>query len=1031
MPEDLNPTVDHVAKSTAKIAVDWTGAYVADPDTTLPERPTGHRGSGQFPSIPDYDIHGEIARGGMGVVLEARDAVLDREVAIKVLLPGSDSTTAAERFVREAKLTARLPHPGIPPVHSMGTLADGTPYLAMKLIRGQTLAKLLASPDRPSLPRLLQIFEQIAQAVGFAHTQGIIHRDLKPLNVMAGAFGEVQVMDWGLARELQDANVGLQGEKATNLVQQADTTLTGAILGTPAYMSPEQARGDAVDARTDVFSLGAILCEMLTGERPWGNGSTVELLGRAQQALLEPCFQRLAATTADFELLALARRALAPRVEDRFVNGQAVAEAVAHYRSGVEDRLRQAETNRAAAEARASEQVKKRRVMQVAGGVIAAVLLLGIIGTTLGLLEARQQEHRANTKAAGEHLARLDAQAQERKALAAAAAEKFANEQTRNGNEIILKIFEDLDIRKVRQGRDPLEDVLAKRLAKAAAQLEGASVGKPVDVAQLQNRLGQSLLTLGYPDEAIPLLQKARATRSGALGSNHRDTLRSMTNLAEGYRATGKLDLALPLLEETLKLTIAMFGPDDPDTLINMNNLALGYHVAGNLDLALPLYEETLKRRTARRGPSDPDTLYSMSNLASGYRAAGKSDLALPLSEETLKSMKANLGPDHPDTLGSMNNLAVSYRIAGKLDLALPLLEETLKLRNAKQGPDHPDTLTAMNNLAMGYWAAEKLDLALPLLEETLRLRKVKRGPNHPDSLTSMNNLALGYRNAGKLDLALPLLEETLKLMKGKHGPDHPDTLASMNNLAMTYQAAGKLDLALPLLEETLRLGKVKRGPDHPDSLTSMNNLALGYLAAGKRDMALSLFEEILEFRKVKHGPDHPDTLVSMGNLATAYLECQQGTKAVPLFQEYFQQQRKRTKANDSGYATQLANTSHRLLNAGLFAIAEPFLYECLAIRETVQPVAWTTFETKSMLGGALLGQKKYKEAEPLLLAGYEGMKQREESIPAPSRFRLPESLDRLIDLSMATDKPNDVKKWQAERAKYPQPAPVTPVVPK
>src|SRR5207244_3573399 len=147
-----------------------------------------------LPAITGYRVRREIARGGMGRVLAAHDLTLDRDVALKILLPGAN----ADRFVRESKITARLPHPGIPPVHALGTLADGSPFLAMKLIAGQTLAVELKTADRP---RLLQTFTQVCQAVGFAHSRGVTHRDLKPANIMVGAFGEVQVMDWGLAKD--------------------------------------------------------------------------------------------------------------------------------------------------------------------------------------------------------------------------------------------------------------------------------------------------------------------------------------------------------------------------------------------------------------------------------------------------------------------------------------------------------------------------------------------------------------------------------------------------------------------------------------------------------------------------------------------------------------------------------------------------------------------------------------------------------------------------------------------------------------
>src|SRR5713226_9035279 len=170
-----------------------------DPSAATPG-PVSDASANDLPAVPGYRVRREIARGGMGCVLAAFDLGLDRDVALKILLPGAN----ADRFVRESKITARLPHPGIPPVHALGTLADGSPFLAMKLIAGQTLADEMKTADRP---RLLQAFTQVCQGVGFAHSRGVIHRDLKPANIMVGAFGEVQVMDWGLAKDLTSREV--------------------------------------------------------------------------------------------------------------------------------------------------------------------------------------------------------------------------------------------------------------------------------------------------------------------------------------------------------------------------------------------------------------------------------------------------------------------------------------------------------------------------------------------------------------------------------------------------------------------------------------------------------------------------------------------------------------------------------------------------------------------------------------------------------------------------------------------------------
>jgi tetratricopeptide (TPR) repeat protein len=349
-------------------------------------------------AVPGYEVTRLIARGGMGAVYAARDLTLDREVAIKTLLPGADPT----RFITEAKITARLPHPGIPPAHAIGTLPDGSPFLAMKLVQGHTLAQLLKDRPTPTadLPRFVQVFEQIAQAVGFAHSRGVIHRDLKPLNVMVGEFGEVQVMDWGLAKDATAA------ERAASVgptaLDAAGPTRAGVIMGTPGYMAPEQARGEAVGARADVFALGSVLAMILTGAPAFVGTTVRDTIAKTAAADLTDVSARLDGCGADAELVALARRCLSANAADRPADARAVADEVGAYRAGVEARLRQAETDRAKAETQAAEQRKRRRVVQWAAGTIAAVLVIGITGTAVGLIRAADARDREKDRADGE-----------------------------------------------------------------------------------------------------------------------------------------------------------------------------------------------------------------------------------------------------------------------------------------------------------------------------------------------------------------------------------------------------------------------------------------------------------------------------------------------------------------------------------------------------------------------------------------------------------------------------------------------------
>jgi WD40 repeat protein/serine/threonine protein kinase len=341
-----------------------------------------------------FQLGAELARGGMGVVYRARDESLGRDVAVKVLHQRYQADAlVGQRFLDEACITAQLQHPAIPPVFEVGRLDDERPYLAMKLIQGRTLEDILN--ERPAVDRgsLLPVFQQICQAVGYAHSKHILHRDLKPANVMVGAFGEVQVMDWGLAKLLAPSGAARHepsaGTEATSgtVIQTARThdsgTLAGSMLGTPAFMAPEQASGeiDRLDERTDVFGLGAILCVILTGEPPYTGKSGEDIRLMAIRGNLADTHARLDQCGADAKLVDLCRACLSPARATRPPDAGAVAATVAGYLAGVEERARHAELERAAAEARSAEQRKRRRVELALAATLALALLGGIVAT--------------------------------------------------------------------------------------------------------------------------------------------------------------------------------------------------------------------------------------------------------------------------------------------------------------------------------------------------------------------------------------------------------------------------------------------------------------------------------------------------------------------------------------------------------------------------------------------------------------------------------------------------------------------------
>jgi serine/threonine-protein kinase len=419
-----------------------------DPERTVPASdlaPLPKVGPGPAAASQRYELSGEIARGGMGAVLRGRDRILGRELAVKVLLEAHEGRPElARRFVEEAQVGGQLQHPGIVPVYELGNFDDGRPFFTMKLLEGRTLADLLheRADAQHDLPRFLKVFETVCQTVAYAHSKGVIHRDLKPANIMVGAFGEVQVMDWGLAKVLGATACGQPPAVRTLYSASEGQSQYGEFLGTPAFVAPEQARGeiDKLDERGDVFGLGAILCVILTGEPPFVGG-------QAQRAELDDAFARLAGCGADADLVALCRECLAPAPEGRPRDGQAVASAVTAYLSGVQEKLRLAELARAAAQARAVEERKRRRLTVALAGVVLLVVVL--VGGGWAWFVYQRQDRRAQTaRAVGKDMEESIALRERAKAAppgdltawaAALAAAKRAEEHLadRDGNEAL------------------------------------------------------------------------------------------------------------------------------------------------------------------------------------------------------------------------------------------------------------------------------------------------------------------------------------------------------------------------------------------------------------------------------------------------------------------------------------------------------------------------------------------------------------------------------------------------------------------
>jgi serine/threonine protein kinase/tetratricopeptide (TPR) repeat protein len=820
------------------------GAGASDPDQS---------GTG----IGPYKLIEEIGEGGMGTVYMAQQTEpVKRLVALKLIKPGMDSRQVVARFEAERQALALMDHPNIARVFDAGTTETGRPFFVMELVKGVPLTKY-CDEHRLTPKERLELFIPVCLAIQHAHQKGIIHRDIKPSNVLVALYDGKpvpKVIDFGVA-------------KATvqRLTAQTLVTGLGALVGTLEYMSPEQAELNQldIDTRSDIYSLGVLLYELLTGTTPLDRkrlkqAAMLEVLRIIREEEPQKPSTRLS-TTEELPSVA-ANRGLEPRKLSGLVRGELdwiVMKALE------KDRKRRYETANGFAQDiqryLADEPVQacppsawyglRKFARRNKGPLLAAALVLlamvgGIVGTTWGMMRALAAKQAEAKRALGERQAKQQALDEKAKALAAAEAEEQAKNRALD-REAETKAVLDFVENKVFAAARPKDEEggqgydvkLADAVKAALPFVEKSFSGQPLIEARLRMTLGASFLFLGDAETAIAQYDAARKLYTNHLGPDHPATLWSMSNLANSYFRVGRTQEALKLREETLQLQKAKLGPDYPYTLWSMNNLAESYAAAGRSLEALELLEQTRQLMKAKLGPDHPDTLRSMNNLAESYAAAGRTQEAIKLHKETLQLWRAKLGPDHPETLSSMTGLANAYAATGRNPEALKLREETLQLQKAKLGPDHPDTLMSMDNLASSYIAAGRTQEAVKLHEETLRLQKAKLGPDHPHTLLSMNNLASAYRDADRTQEAIKLFEAALRLQKANLGPNHPHTLGTMNNLVNCYLAVGEGAKALPIVQDTLAL-RERRAKAEPGNRLEQSFLAWTHGQMGQVEQA-------------------------------------------------------------------------------------------------------------------------------------------------------------------------------------------------
>jgi tetratricopeptide (TPR) repeat protein len=687
------------------------------------------------PASPSgFELIDEIGHGGMGVVYRARDTALDRDVAVKLLSERYPADSpAAQRFLSEARITGQLQHPGIPAVHQVGTLADGRPFLAMKLIKGSTLEAILKQRPDPSAERgrLLAIFVAVCQAVGYAHAHRVIHRDLKPANIMVGAFGEVQVMDWGLAKILgeqspatMDALLAEQTRAATQFSPTPEAgshTQAGSLVGTPAFIPPEQAIGqiERVNERSDVFGLGALLAVILTGQAPYAGETAESVRVQAVYGKLEDCFARLDASGAEPELLSLCKHCLAFEPADRPADAGAVAAAVAGLRAAADERARRAELERvrvegeqATAQARAVERGKRRRLVIGAAVVLALAALGGLVAVLAVQRQANVQLETKNAELA-EQQAEVEARFQ-------TAQKAIATFHTGVSEDFLLKNeqFKQLRTKLLKEAAgfySDLEKLLAGKTDAKSRKL----------LADGYFQLGELMDKIGVIKEALAVQRKALAVRrelaaaAGADVETRLDVARSLQEVGNLLRSIGDPAGALAAFREQRDLAATLEAEAPTDAV--RAQLAYGHHGIGRelYDTGKPAeaLQEIQKARDIQQELADanPAVTAFQSDLAQSHYALGWLLFETGKPAEALREMQkardirqklADVNPAvtafQSDLALSHNNIGVVLALTGKRADALKAYQKALAIQQ-KLAEANPAVTAFQRDLALSH----------------------------------------------------------------------------------------------------------------------------------------------------------------------------------------------------------------------------------------------------------------------------------------------------------------------------------------
>jgi eukaryotic-like serine/threonine-protein kinase len=818
-------------------------------------------------TIGAYRTLRRLAQGGMGEVYlaERADGQFEHRVALKLIKRGMDSDEIHRRFLDERQILARLSHPNIARLLDGGVTSDGRPYFAMEYVDGDALTAA-CDARRFTIEQRLDLFEDVCEAVRYAHQNLVVHRDLKPSNILLTADGQVKLLDFGIAKVLGGDEWG----------GRADTRTEMRVM-TPEYAAPEQVRGGPATTATDVYALGTVLYELLTGQRVhrFKQHTPAEVERVVCEA--EPEAPSAAAARSDAagasraidptrlrrklrgDLDTLVLKALQKDPARRYASADALLEDLRRYRAGLP--LRARPDSRLY---RAGKFLRRHRIGMAAVGAVFLALLGGLAAT---IWQARTAAREAATATEVKNFVKdlfnvsVPAESRGRDITARELLERGTrrvDSALARQPAVQLELLDFLAQVHRDLGYYPRADSLTRRAWLLARAQYGA--GGLQEARELAT-WGSVLYEEGEYARAESVLTAALAIRRANGEHDDSTVATNLGDLSVMLFAQAKYTPAEPLLLEALQIDRRLHGAVHLAVAADLDNLSVLVGKLQRYGEADTLERRALAIRRRLLDPGHPLVLASLHNLAFVRFAEGSLAEAEELEQEALAGARRIYPNGHPDIAIKLEQLHQIMDARGRYAAAESVLTEAVTIRRKWLGPSHPSTMEALANLGVLRYRMGHLAAADTAMREGLAYYRRVLGREHPTSVTLLQNLGAVLSEEGKYSAAEPLLREGLALRRKVLGDSSPDAARTMRHLGLLLHRAGRRAEAERVLRQAVALDRAILPPGHPQAAEALSTLGEVLTAVERAPEAEPMLREALAIRREKHGSGDPRTL--------------------------------------------------------------------------------------------------------------------------------------------------------------------------